>query len=88
MAGNERAKRLVFISVLAGLWLGGAVLYICSEVLAAPLQPQALHCRGAGPMPLNWCGCTWGEVLFQGRPVPGVAVTLTFGSGAVIETTR
>jgi hypothetical protein len=32
-------------------------------------------------MPPDWCGCTWGEVLFQGRPVAGAVVTLTFGNG-------
>jgi len=87
MRKNRQAELLVVISAAVGICLGAAVLYLCSEAMAAPSAPLALHCRGASPMP-GWCGCTWGEVLFQGRPVPGAIVTLTFENCAVTDTTR
>jgi hypothetical protein len=57
---------------------------------AGPEGPLGQHCGAVGPLPpddLEYCGCTWGPVLFHGRAVRGAAVTLTFGSGAVISVT-
>lgn len=54
-------------------------------------RPAGRHCGDVGPLPLdnpNFCGCTWGEVYFQGQPVVGAVVTLTFGEGVVTKTTR
>jgi hypothetical protein len=60
------------------------------QTWAAPVMPTGDHCIGVGPLPfddLAFCGCTWGEVLFHGQPVPGAAITLTFGDGSVTGTT-
>jgi hypothetical protein len=57
---------------------------------AGPEAPLGQHCGAVGPLPTDdpeYCGCTWGPVLFHGRAVRGAAVTLTFGSGAVISVT-
>jgi hypothetical protein len=61
------------------------------QALAAPEMPTGDHCGDVGPLPIDdpdFCGCTWGEVLFHGQPAPGAAVTLTYGSGFVTGTTR
>jgi hypothetical protein len=87
MTVHGRTKLLVVISALVGAWLGGVALYVRSDAVAAPSAPLGLHCRGVSPIE-DWCGCTWGEVLFQGHAVPGAVVTLTFGSGVVTDTTQ
>jgi hypothetical protein len=56
-----------------------------------PPEPLGRHCAGYGPLPIDdsdYCGCTWGEVLFLGQPVAGAAVTLTFGGGTTFTVTR
>ena len=63
-----------------------AVLLVTSAgtAHAAPTQPLAPRCVGAGPLPLDdptFCGCTWGEVYYRGQPVVGATVTLQFGNG-------
>lgn len=63
-----------------------AVLLVTSAgtAHAAPTQPLAPRCVGAGPLPLDdptFCGCTWGEVYYRGQPVTGATVTLQFGNG-------
>lgn len=58
---------------------------------AAQVTPQGRHCGDVGPLPgtdPTYCGCTWGQVLFNGQPVAGTAVTLTFGGDLVTHTTR
>ena len=57
---------------------------------AALPAPLGRHCGDVGPLPLDdpdFCGCTWGEVLFRGQPVPGATVRLTFGESSLTETT-
>jgi hypothetical protein len=82
-------RRMVLAGELAcGLLL---LLLMALQAQAAPERPLARHCGDAGPLPLDdpdFCGCTWGQVLFQGQPVPGAAVTLTFGESDVTGTTR
>ena len=87
MEGLYMRKLAVCISlalvILAALWAG----------LKASAAPAVLgkHCGDVGPLPLNdpeFCGCTWGEVYFQGQPVADATVTLTFGDRAVTGTTR
>jgi hypothetical protein len=66
------------------------LLMLAVQTHAAPAAPAARHCGDAGPLPWedpNFCGCTWGEVLFHGQPVPGAAITLTYGSGVVTDVT-
>ena len=67
------------------------LLVLVLQARAAPVAPAGRHCGSAGPLPLNdpeFCGCTWGEVLFHGRPVPGVAITLTHAGDVVTGVTR
>jgi len=54
-------------------------------------MPQGRHCGDVGPLPgtdPTYCGCTWGQVLFNGQPIASVGVTLTFAGGRVNDTTR
>ena len=67
------------------------LLMLALQAQAAPVAPAGRHCGSVGPLPLDdpdFCGCTWGEVLFHGQPVPGAAVTFTTSSGLVTGTTR
>jgi len=66
------------------------LLTLVLHVQAVPMAPAGRHCGGAGPLPVNdpdYCGCTWGEVLFHGQPVPGATVTLAFGGGTTTTVT-
>jgi hypothetical protein len=80
------------IAMTLGLACGFLLLLMLAlQTHAAPAAPAGRHCGGVGPLPPGdpyYCGCTWGEVLFHGRPVPGAAVTLTYESDAVAGTTR
>jgi len=87
MEGVYMRKLAVCISlvlvILAAMWAG----------LRASAAPEVLgkHCGDVGPLPLDdpeFCGCTWGEVYFQGQPIADATVTLTFGGRAVTGTTR
>ena len=76
-----------------GLSVGLAVIGLGVCLCAAQVwaRPAGRHCGDVGPLPLDdpdFCGCTWGEVYFQGQPVAGVVVTLTFGNGVVYRVTQ
>ena len=79
--------------VILSIGLASGFLFLLVLVLrahAGPVEPLGVHCGDVGPLPFddpNFCGCTWGEVLIHGRPVPGAAVMLTFGSGITTEVT-
>jgi hypothetical protein len=79
------------IVITIGLTCGFLLLLmLVLQARAAPVVPTG-HCGSAGPLPLDdptFCGCTWGEVLFRGQPVPSAAVTLTYGSGVETGATR
>lgn len=67
------------------------LLMLVLRTQAAPAMPVGRHCGDVGPLPLDdsdFCGCTWGEVLFHGQPVPGAMITLTFGADSITRTTR
>jgi hypothetical protein len=68
------------IAMTLGLACGFLLLLMLAlQTRAAPARPAARHCGDALPLDdPKFCGCTWGEVIFYGRPVPGAAVTLTF----------
>jgi len=76
------------------LGLGSGFLLLLMLVLhvwAAPVAPLGRHCGSVGPLPFDepdFCGCTWGQVLFHGQPAPGAVVTLTYGGGVVTGVTR
>jgi len=54
-----------------------------------PAETLGRHCIGHGPLgDADFCGCTWGEVLFHGQPVAGTVVTLAFGDGITTSVTR
>ncbi len=81
-------RMAISIGLAVGLLLA---LALSLHVWAAPVAPLGRHCGSAGPLPLSapdFCGCTWGEVLFRGQPVSGVAITLTYDNGAVAGATR
>jgi hypothetical protein len=78
----RRAFRLVFPIVL-----GGGTLLLMVLGLARPTHAGA-HCRDL-PTPFpEWCGCTWGSVYYNGKPVSGAQITVTFGSKQITATTR
>ena len=76
--------RIVAALVLA---LGGVVLV--NQALRTQAMPAVRHCVGVGPLPLNedFCGCTWGQVLFRGQAVAGATVTLAFGDDVTTTVT-
>jgi hypothetical protein len=78
------------IAALLGL-TGAFLLLLLSALHAAPTEPLGRHCGDVGPLPFDdadFCGCTWGRLLFHGQPVPGAAITLTYGGRAMTGTTR
>lgn len=79
-------------ALIIGLTCGCLFLAVTMlHALAAPEMPTGDHCGDVGPLPIDdpdFCGCTWGEVLFQGQPVPGAAGKLTYRSSFVTGTTR
>lgn len=82
-------RRLLITLVIS---LTGLLLIVLG--LSAPIgltRPLGRHCGDVGPLPPQdpaYCGCTWGEILFRGQPVPGAVVTLSFGSGITTSVTR
>ena len=83
---RKRVRRIVVALVLA---LGGVLLV--GATLRSQAKPLGRHCIGAGPLPLgddDFCGCTWGQVLFRGQPMAGAAVTLSFGGDVTATVTR
>jgi hypothetical protein len=83
-AHTKRISRrwLALAFIVPGSIALAAVLFIRSAVHAKPLDG---HCGRPGPLPIvtDYCGCTWGQVLFRGQPVAGARVTLEFGSGVI-----
>jgi hypothetical protein len=82
-------QRVAAILVLTGALL--LLLIAALQTEAAPEEPLGRHCGDVGPLPFNdpgFCGCTWGKVLFHGKPVPGAAITLTYGGSFVTDTTH
>lgn len=74
--------------LLCGLAL---ILMVCQPLPAAagPLVPTGKHCGDVGPLPSDdYCGCTWGEVFFNGQPVVGAALELNFMDQKVSTTTQ
>lgn len=68
--------------ILCSLGVGIVGLLMLSAVaLAEDLVPLRPHCAGYGPLPLSpdFCGCTWGEIHFEGQIVHNAEVSLTFG---------
>jgi len=87
----NRFARLA-LSLGTTLVLLGAVawLLMASEV---PAHAQILgqHCYDIGPLPdppPDWCGCTWGAVYVEGRPVAGAQVTLAFAGRTLSAVSR
>jgi hypothetical protein len=80
------------IAMTLGLACGFLLLLMLAlQTRAAPAMPAGRHCGDGLPLPLDdpkFCGCTWGEVLFHGRPVLGAVVTITYGGGAEIDVTH
>jgi hypothetical protein len=75
-------KKLAASVILGGVFLLAVLLVLPTQ--ARPAQPLGKHCGDVGPLPPldpEFCGCTWGEVLFRGQPVSGAIISLTFGSG-------
>ncbi len=59
----------------------------------APVHAQTLgqHCYDIGPLPQpppDWCGCTWGAVYVDRKPVAGAQVTLTFAGRSLTTVSR
>ncbi len=80
-------SRFKIICILAAFGIGGGCLLAIwlTPVIA---QPQGRHCGGVGPLPFgDYCGCTWGTVLFHGQPVRGATVTLSLGSASLSTVT-
>ena len=79
-------KLMLVIGLACGLFL-----LLITSLHAQAVEPLARHCGDVGPLPLDdpdFCGCTWGPVLFHGQPVSGAVVTLTYRSQVVTGTTR
>ena len=73
---------LIRLDVLIAL--GTVTLLMMERVGVAPAfaapNPRS-HCKGAGPLSGDdYCGCTWGAVLINGKPVTGAQIALSFGS--------
>ncbi len=83
-------KKLIILGYFLILLISGssAINQWLNPVMAAPSAPTARHCRDISPLDdEDWCGCTWGKVLFQGRSVSGITVTLSFeGSNSDVVT--
>ena len=79
------------IAITIGFVCGCLFLVISVlQTQAAPVMPTGDHCGDVGPLPFDdpgFCGCTWGEVLFHGQPVPNAAITLSYGSDVVTSAT-
>jgi hypothetical protein len=59
--------------------------------IEAAEQMLGKYCGDVGPLPLDdptFCGCTWGQVLFNGQPVAGAVLTLTFKGEQVTDSTH
>jgi hypothetical protein len=62
-----------------------------SAQVEQPTTPQGRHCIGAGPLPASdpeFCGCTWGQIYFDGQAVVDADVALQFGGGKVESSSK
>ena len=77
-------KRILLAIVLAaGLTVALAAVMAPTS---ASTQPQGQHCGDGGPLgDPEYCGCTWGEVVFRGQAVAGAVLTLTFAGQTVTD---
>jgi hypothetical protein len=82
----------MFRRLLIPLDISFTSLWLIALGLSAPIsltRPLGRHCGDVGPPPpSDYCGCTWGEVLYRGQPVAGAVITLSFGSGVATTVTH
>lgn len=71
-------RKLVTPIGLAFIFLSALVWALSAQ--ARPSMPLGRHCGAVGPLPPDFCGCTWGPVFFRGQRVPSATVTLAFGN--------
>jgi len=67
------------------------VLWAATHPRPIQATPLGRHCGDVGPLPLDdpeFCGCTWGEILFRGEPVSGAALSLAFDGLVITATTE
>ena len=71
------------------------ILFLMIWTLIRPNSIQAVpmgrHCGDVGPLPLDdpdFCGCTWGEVLFRGQPVANASLSLSFNGQTITATSE
>lgn len=82
---NSREETVMHPGRTIAFMLGiTAALCFISPVFAqdSARTPLGPHCVQTGPvaLPIDYCGCTWGEVYYRGQPIAGATLTLTFGS--------
>lgn len=77
---NHVLKGLIMRSIIFSTGIG--ILLLLSVVITAEAQSiLGKHCLDVGPLSLSdpdFCGCTWGEIYFDGDALEGVEVTLAF----------
>lgn len=74
--------------VAAVIAAAGLTLALVAVMLSTPAsaQPQGQHCGDGGPIgDPEYCGCTWGEVVFHGQAVVGATLTLSFAGQTVTD---
>lgn len=76
-------------SILFALMSALFTLTFILNSAASAQERMAPRCVDVGPLPdePEYCGCTWGRVLFHGEPIDGVVVTLEFQGAVFTDTT-
>lgn len=88
---NSATYRVMRSIIAALLLLGAAVLAIVAGDSPARAQTLGQHCYDVGPLPEqppDWCGCTWGAVYVDRKPVAGAQVTVMFAGRALTAASR
>ena len=82
-------SRLLTFFTVAGVF--GLIIWMTLRPSSIQAIPLGRHCGDVGPLPLDdpdFCGCTWGKVLFRGQPVAAAAISLAFDGQVITATTE
>ena len=70
--------------------VSSSLLMLLLLVTLLPAQAKGPRCVDITPLdpPISpeFCGCTWGTVLYEGQPVSGATVSLTFNNQTITST--
>ncbi len=82
--------RKILWTLAPSLTILGILLSVLGHASVSKAIPNAGHCGDVGPLPLDdpdFCGCTWGEVIYRGQMIPDAEVTLEFNGQTLTSLT-